>query len=99
MILCFDIGGTAIKTAEATAPSAIRPTGRIPTPAHDFDAFVAALRGAIAAASAPPVMLAFSIAGVVDEAGIATAANIPCLTGRRVVHDLERARASGGAGE
>lgn len=91
MILCFDIGGTAIKTAEAPAPSIVTPTGRIPTPAHDFDAFVNALRRAIGAASMRPTALAFSIAGVVDAAGIATVANIPCLTGRSVVRDLEAA--------
>ncbi|MCJ8141263.1 ROK family protein [Falsirhodobacter halotolerans] len=91
VILCFDIGGTAIKTAEAWPDAPVRPTGRIPTPAHDFDAFVAALRGAIAAASAPPSRLAFSLAGIVDGAGVATAANIPCLTGRHVRRDLEAA--------
>ncbi|WP_435168907.1 ROK family protein [Falsirhodobacter sp. 1013] len=91
MILCFDIGGTAIKTAEAVAPDQVRPTGRIPTPGRDFDAFVGALKGAVAAASVPPEALAFSIAGVVDEEGRATVANIPCLRGRPLVRDLEAA--------
>lgn len=90
MILCFDIGGTAIKIAEAFSQEDIRPQGRVPTPAQDYPAFVAALRGAIAAASEPPERLAFSIAGVVaPDTGLATVANIPCLTGRRLVADLE----------
>lgn len=91
MILCFDIGGTAIKTAEAWPDAPLRPTGRIPTPARDYDAFVAALRGAVAQASAPPSALAFSLAGIVDGDGVATAANIPCLTGRPVRRALEAA--------
>jgi len=88
MILCFDIGGTAIKTAEAFSPSDLRPTGRIPTPGHDFGAFVAAVKGAVGAAGTRPAALAFSIAGVLDEAGIATVANIPCLTGRPLAKEL-----------
>ncbi|MDB6452882.1 ROK family protein [Falsirhodobacter sp. 20TX0035] len=90
VILCFDIGGTAIKVAEA-AGGAVRPAGRVPTPAGDFAAFVRALQGIVAGASVRPEVLAFSIAGVVDETGIATVANIPCLTGRAVVRDLEAA--------
>ncbi|MBI1172316.1 ROK family protein [bacterium] len=90
MILCFDIGGTAIKSAEAFSPEDIRPRARVPTPTQDFAAFVDVLRAAVAAASVRPDRLAFSIAGVVDpETGRATVANIPCLTGRRLQHDLE----------
>lgn len=92
MILCFDIGGTAIKTAEAFHLDDIRPKGRVPTPARDFAAFTAALREQVRAASTPPECLAFSIAGVIDpETGRATVANIPCLTGLRLHHELEEA--------
>ena len=90
MILCFDIGGTAIKIAEAFSQDDIRPQGRVPTPAQDYPGFVAALRRAVEAASERPERLAFSIAGVVaPDTGLATVANIPCLTGRRLVADLE----------
>lgn len=90
MILCFDIGGTAIKIAEAFTPDDIRPQGRVPTPAQDYPAFVAALQAAVDAASIRPERLAFSIAGVIEpETGLATVANIPCLTGRRLQSDLE----------
>lgn len=90
MILCLDIGGTAIKSAEAFSPTDIRPQGRVPTPAQNYPAFVAALQMAVDGASTRPERLAFSIAGVIDpDTGRATVANIPCLTGRRLQEDLE----------
>ncbi|WP_283176657.1 ROK family protein [Gemmobacter sp. 24YEA27] len=92
MILCFDIGGTSIKIAEAFGLDDIRPTIRVPTPARDFTAFTAVLQSAIDAAPGRPDCLAFSIAGVIDpETGLATVANIPCLSGRRLRADLETA--------
>lgn len=92
MILCFDIGGTAIKPAEAFSPSKIVIGARIPTPVHDFAAFIAALQHAVAQASERPCGLAFAIAGIVDpDTGLATVANIPCLTGRALQADLEQA--------
>ena len=39
MITCFDIGGSAIKCAVATAEGSIGALQRVPTPAHDFGAF------------------------------------------------------------
>ncbi len=90
MILCFDIGGTTIKIAQAFSQDDIRPIGRVPTPSRDYPAFVAALRDAIAAAPERPERLAFSIAGVFDpETGIATVANIPCISGRQLRRNLE----------
>ncbi|WP_112310568.1 ROK family protein [Pseudogemmobacter bohemicus] len=90
MILCFDIGGTAIKIAEAWSLEDIRPRGRVPTPGQDFAGFTAVLQAAIDAAPERPECLAFSIAGVIDpETGQATVANIPCLTGRRLQAELE----------
>lgn len=92
MILCFDIGGTTIKLAEAFSQDDIRPKGRIPTPAHDFTRFIAALQAAVTGASTPPRGLAISIAGVIEpETGLATVANIPCLTGRDLRADIEQA--------
>ncbi len=90
MILCFDIGGTAIKVAEAFSATDLRFRGRVPTPARDYDAFIAVLTEAIGGSSQPPSGLAFSIAGVIDpDSGRATVANIPCLDGRRIQADLE----------
>lgn len=90
MIMCFDIGGTAIKIAEAFSPVDIRQQPRVPTPAQNFDHFVAALAAAVSRASEQPRRLAFSIAGVIEpETGLATVANIPCLNGRPLQADLE----------
>ena len=48
MILCFDIGGSAVKSAHAYATDDVRPQDRVPTPGADFDAFTQVLRDAIA---------------------------------------------------
>lgn len=92
MIVCFDIGGSAIKAAVATSVADLRPLDRRPTPVADFGDFAAALAGIIAAAGGPVERVALSIAGVVDpETGVANVANIPCLHGRPLVRDLEAA--------
>ena len=92
MILCFDIGGTTIKTAEAFSTADIRPGPRIPTPADDLTAFLAALQKAVATASTRPERLAFSLAGVIDpDTGRATVANIPCISGKVLLPLIEQA--------
>lgn len=90
MILCFDIGGSAIKGAVATSPSAITPLGRVPTPPTDFDAFAAAMGRMVGEAAAPPqAPIAIAITGVVDpETGIIKCANIPCVDGRQLAAEL-----------
>lgn len=89
MIVCFDIGGSAIKGAVATSPDDIRPLTRRPTPLHDFDAFVATLEEAFEEAGVRPERIALSIAGVVDpETQAITVANIPCLHQRPLARDL-----------
>jgi len=89
MIVCFDIGGSAIKWAEAHAPDDIRPVGRVPTPLDDFDAFVAALEHALAATRAAKG-IAISVTGVVDsDTGRIKCANIPSIDGRTLAADLE----------
>ncbi|QEE45077.1 ROK family protein [Rhizobium sp. WL3] len=96
MIVCFDIGGTAIKGALAMSPEDIRPFPRQPTPIHDFDAFVATLASVIAEAEASAgeraACIAISIAGVIDpDTSNAVVANIPCIHGRPLKVDLEAA--------
>ena len=92
MIVCFDIGGSAIRGAVATSTRDLRPHFRRPTPGRDFDAFVDALREGIATAGARPARIALSLAGVIDPAtGRGIVANIPCLHGRAIVADLEAA--------
>lgn len=92
MIVCFDIGGTAIKGALAFTPQDIRPVPRQPTPIHDFDAFVAVLKSVISTANELPQCVALSIAGIIDpETGRAVVANVPCIHGQRLSQDLEEA--------
>lgn len=88
MILCFDIGGSRIKAANAMAGQ-ITPVGDTPTPATDFTAFLAALRRFV---SPEHTAVAISIAGVVDpDDQRIRVANIPCADGRALAADIEAA--------
>lgn len=92
MIVCFDIGGTTIKGAVASAADAVRAVPRIPTPRDDFAAFTGALRSVIDSAGGRPDCVSLSIAGVINpEDGRANVANIPCINGRPLRADLEAA--------
>jgi len=89
MIVCFDIGGSAIKGAVAHAPDRIVPLGRKPTPLDDFGAFVNVLRAVLDEAGGEPKRIALSITGVVDPDTQATkCANIPCIDGRLLSAEL-----------
>ena len=88
MITCFDIGGSAIKSAGASADGQIGEPRRVPTPVHDFAAFSAAMRELIVAGG-PSRGVAISIAGVIDPTdGRIKCANIPCIDGRTLAADL-----------
>ena len=92
MIVCFDIGGTAIKGAVAHAVTAIRPFPRRPTPLDDFGAFVDTLKAVIGEAGGRPDRIAISIAGIIDpDSHKAVVANVPCIHGRPLQADLEAA--------
>jgi N-acetylglucosamine kinase len=88
MIICIDIGGSAIKGAIATSPDAITPLERIVTPLDDRAAFDAAIASVVA--QAPDARaVSISITGVVDPRdGRIKVANIPCIDGRRLAADL-----------
>lgn len=92
MIVCFDIGGTAIKGAIANSIDDVRPFPRRPTPIDDFDAFVATLKAVIDEADGIPDCVAISIAGIIDpDTQKAVVANVPCIHGRPIQSDLEAA--------
>lgn len=92
MIVCFDIGGSAVKGATAWTADDIRPHPRRPTPLDDFEGFVAVLRSVLDDVTGTPDCISISIAGVLDPVtGFASIANIPCLHGRALVVDLEKA--------
>jgi len=91
MITCFDIGGTAIKCAVATADGKISDLHRVPTPTKDFAAFTETMRTLILAGG-PSRGVAISIAGVIDpDDGRIKCANIPCIDGRTLAADLTAA--------
>ncbi len=92
MIVCFDIGGTAIKGAGAWAVDDVRPVARRQTPIHDFDAFIGVLKDVIDEIGETPTCVALSIAGIIDpDTDRAVIANIPCAHGRFLRTDLEAA--------
>lgn len=92
MIVCFDIGGTAIKGAAAYAADDVRPLGRRNTPTHDFDAFVSVLTSDIAEIGGAPECVALSITGIIDpDTDKSFIANIPCAHQRPLKADLEAA--------
>jgi len=92
MIVCFDIGGSAIKAGTAYAPGDIRPFARVSTPLSDFSAFVGAIEALIGQSGALPGSgIAISVTGVIDPAtGRIKCANIPCIDGRTLAADLEQ---------
>lgn len=92
MIVCFDIGGTAIKGAAAWGVNDVRPVARRPTPIHDFDAFVAVLRDVTVEIGGTPDCVALSITGIIDpDTDKSFIANIPCAHDRPLKADLEAA--------
>jgi N-acetylglucosamine kinase len=92
MIVCFDIGGTAIKGAAAYSPDDIRPFPRQPTPTTDFDAFVGVMARIITEAGERPDCVALSLCGIIDpDTKRAVVANIACIHGRPLKADLEAA--------
>lgn len=92
MIVGFDIGGTTIKGAAVSSLDAVGPVRRLPTPGNDFEAFAAALRSVIAENGTKPNCVAIAIAGVIDpDSRRAICANIPCVHGRTIEADLEKA--------
>ncbi|MBN9031828.1 MAG: N-acetylglucosamine kinase [Rhizobiales bacterium 63-7] len=92
MILCFDIGGTTIKGAVARSATDIDTLPRWPTPARDFSAFLAVIAEALKSLSGTVDGIAISIAGVVDpDTRAATVANIPCIDGRDLTAEIEKA--------
>ncbi|WP_312359967.1 ROK family protein [Ensifer sp.] len=92
MIVCFDIGGSAIKGAVVHARDRIFPLPRRTTPLTDFRQFVQVLESVLDEAGGHPECVAISITGVIDpETRRIKCANIPCIDGRELVTELQRA--------
>ncbi|WDZ76693.1 ROK family protein [Ensifer adhaerens] len=92
MIVCFDIGGSAIKGAIVHARDRIFPLPRRATPLTNFRQFVQVLESVLDEAGGHPDCVAISITGVIDpETRRIKCANIPCIDGRELVAELEAA--------
>jgi N-acetylglucosamine kinase len=91
-VFCVDIGGSFMKFAVSPHPGSLVPLEKVATPAMswaDLASSLAALIHRHADAGDPASPLALSIAGLIDPRdGIATSANIPCITGRRIGMEL-----------
>ncbi|MAM09926.1 MAG: N-acetylglucosamine kinase [Rhizobiaceae bacterium] len=89
-ILCFDIGGTAIRAATATDGALPGKVSRFETPAGDHGAFLALISSIIDDLPERPAALAISLAGIVNpETGNLVVANIPAIHGTNLKADLE----------
>ncbi|OCO98739.1 MULTISPECIES: ROK family protein [unclassified Ensifer] len=92
MIVCFDIGGSAIKGAIVHSRERIFPLPRRTTPLTNFRQFVQVLESVLDEAGGHPDCVAISITGVIDpETRRIKCANIPCIDGRELVAELEAA--------
>ncbi|NUS70800.1 MAG: ROK family protein [Ensifer adhaerens] len=92
MIVCFDIGGSAIKGAIVHSRDRIFPLPRRATPLKNFRQFVQALEEVLDEAGGHPDCVAISITGVIDpETRRIKCANIPCIDGLELVAELEAA--------
>jgi N-acetylglucosamine kinase len=91
-VFCVDIGGSFMKFAVSPEPGVLVPLDKVATPAADWDGLASSLAALIqrhSAAGHANSPLALSIAGLIDPRdGVATSANIPCITGRRIGDEL-----------
>lgn len=91
-VFCVDIGGSFMKFAVSPAPGVLVALEKVATPAANWDDLAASLSALIARnaqSGDPDSPLALSIAGLIDPGnGMATSANIPCITGRRIGDEL-----------
>ena len=90
----IDLGGTKIELAALDAAGAVRLRRRVPTPAGDYDATVAAVAALVAAAEGElgaPATVGIATPGALSRVhGRVKNANSTCLNGRDLKGDLER---------
>lgn len=84
----IDIGGTKMELVACDRDLQVHHRRRVPTPTRDFrqfvDALVTLVHDADAALSAPAA-LGLGVPGILDASGAHLSANVPCLTGRRLL--------------
>lgn len=88
MLMCFDIGGSAIKPAVANSPEQLKSLPILKTPLRDYDAFIDIIASCVGDAKG----ISISITGVIDPVtGILKCANIACADGKKLAADLKTA--------
>ncbi|MEW6485941.1 ROK family protein [Tatumella sp. UCD-D_suzukii] len=91
-VMCFDVGGSFIKSAVYNGDNSLTEMGKVPMPAEDWPAFCQALQQLLNAAAprlADDSPVAVSAAGVVDpRTDTILAGNIPAFRGRTVAREL-----------
>lgn len=90
----IDIGGTKIELAIYDRSMERGKSWRIPTPGRDYAAFLEAVAGMVRRADelcGERQAVGLAVPGVVDSDGLAVSILVPCLNGKRVVGDIERA--------
>ncbi len=91
-VMCFDVGGSFIKSAVYHGDGTLTETGKVPMPADDWPAFCHALQQLITVAGprlAEDSPVSISAAGVVDpRTDTILAGNIPAFRGRTVAREL-----------
>jgi len=89
-LLVADIGGSRIRLGRHRHGDECEVLASLPTPAHDWERFCAALGEAVRPFAPVSSALSISMAGVVSpETGQVAAANIPCLGSRPLASALE----------
>lgn len=90
--LCADLGGTFIKFARSTSAGVLETQTKVPMPAHDWPAFVAALDALCQQTGTAGEPLGISTAGLVDvDSDHVFASNIPAFQGHQFVAELSAA--------
>ncbi|WP_434361201.1 ROK family protein [Parasalinivibrio latis] len=92
MIYGFDIGGTKIELVVFNQNSEVVYKKRVSTPKDSYEAFLDALAGLVLDADSEldcQRSIGLSMCGVIDSrSGMLLSANLPQLTGKRLVHDI-----------
>ena len=93
MVCGIDIGGTKMQCAVYSKSLEQVASSRLPTPGHDYAAFLRTLADMVEAAdeiAGEPQAVGLALPGVVDDDGLTVSAHVPCINGKHLVADIER---------
>ena len=92
MVIGIDIGGTKMELAVFDAAFERRVSWHEPTPGRDYATFLRTLADMVRRAEdvcGARQTVGLALPGIVDQTARHVAVNVPCLTGKRVVRDIE----------